>query len=128
MYNFIHYFIYNQQLQKGKSDPFARANGGMVAALALCLHILLIFGILKKVLAARFSINFPVNYYGIAKLVILSILSLAYLWFKSEKRTQQIMAKLTTDKDPTRIANAFKVIIIIFLPIILLIIISQQPN
>jgi hypothetical protein len=127
MYNFVYYFIYNQQLQKGKSEWYARGLGGMVAALPICLHGLLILIIFKKILLVYFNIQLKVNY-SIAKQVTVLIFFLLSFWFKSKKTTERIMAKLTTDKDPTRTANAIKVVIIIFLPIILALILSQRPK
>jgi hypothetical protein len=128
MYKFIHYFIYNQQLQKGKSEAFARGNGSLVAALAIVLHLELIFAITRKILSNYYTISFTRKEYQFILYALLGIMALSYYWFNSVKRTQRIMDKLVTDRDPTRTGNVIKVIAIIFIPLIISIILAPRAN
>jgi uncharacterized membrane protein len=128
MYKFVYYFIYNQQLQKGKSEAFARGNGSLVAALAVVLHLELLFTLIRKVLSNYYSISFNKKEYQFILYALLGIFALSYYWFKSVKRTQRIMDKLVTDRDPTRTGNVIKVIAIIFIPLIVIIILAPRAN
>jgi hypothetical protein len=84
MYKFIHYFIYNQQLQKGKSEGFARANGGMVAGLAMSMHFILIITIAKTIISKYFPIVLTAKDFDAIKCITLAILVAAFFWFKSK--------------------------------------------
>lgn len=128
MYKFIHYFIYNQQLQKGKSEGFARANGGLVVGLAMGLHFALIVTIAKTVLTKYFPVVVSAKGLDIIKCIALAIFLTSFFWFSSKKRTQVIMDKLVTEKDPTRKSNAIKVIAIIFVPIIVVFILAPKGS
>ena len=48
MYNFIFFFIYSQQIQKGKSEIFSRLNGSLIAGIAIVVHIGFILSVLRK--------------------------------------------------------------------------------
>jgi len=50
----------------------------------------------------------------------------AFWWIKTEKRTQIIMDKLVTDKDPSRTGNIIKVFAIIVIPIIIIFALSPS--
>jgi len=128
MYKFIHYFIYNQQLQKGKSEGFARANGGMAVGFAMCVHFTLIISITNTILKKYFPVVIPAKGFDAIKCIALAILMAAFFGFKSKKRTELIMDKLVTEKDPTRGSNAFKVIAIIFVPIIIIFILAPKAS
>jgi hypothetical protein len=128
MYNFIHYFIYNQQLQKGKSERFSRANGGLVAGMTMVLHFVLILAIIRAILSAYFAIAIPAIAFSGIKFIASIIALSSFFWFKSKKRTELIMDKLVTEKDPTRGSNAFKVIAIIFVPIIIIFILAPKAS
>ena len=117
MYNFIYFVIYNQQIQKGSSQTFARYNGSLIVALALIGHASLVLLSLKKVLSNFFAIEFPAkNKVVFLPFVILFIL-LALLYYNSD-RTKEVIEKFTSDKDPVRILNFVKVLSIIFVPVI----------
>jgi hypothetical protein len=128
MYSFVHYFIYNQQLQKGKTEGFARSNGSLVAALTIVIHLELIFVIVRKTLSKNYFVSFSTVGYRLFQLLILGIFALAYYWFNSTERTQRIMGKLVTEKDPARGVNAIKVIALIFVPVITMIILVPKAR
>jgi hypothetical protein len=128
MYKFIHYYIYSQQLQKGKSEGFARANGGMTVGFAMCVHFTLIISITNTILRKYFPVVITAKGLDAIKCIALAILVAAFFWFKSKKRTELIMDKLITEKDPTRGGNAFKVIAIIFVPMIVIFILAPKAN
>jgi len=100
----------------------------MVAGLAVCMHFYFVVALVKWILSGYLNIRIPRIDYGTIKIVGLGILGSAFYWFNSKKRTQKIMDKLVTDKDPTSRINAIKVIGIIFVPTILIIILAQKSS
>jgi hypothetical protein len=128
MYKFVHYFIYNQQLQKGKSEGFSRWNGSMVAALAVCIHISFVLAVAKWLLSDFFNIRIPNIDHWIIKIVALGIFGLSSYWFNSKERTQRIIDQLGKGEYATGSNNAIKVIAIIFVPVIFIIILAQKSS
>lgn len=124
MYYFVYYVIYNQQIQKGKSEGFARANGGLVVALAIAAHFILLFAFTKNIIFRYLQIATVPKDWNFGYIVAFLIFSWAFKWFKSEKRTKIIMDKLLTESDPSRTGNLFKVLCVIIIPFILIFIIS----
>ena len=58
MYNLIFYFIFNQQINKGRSRGFARFNGSLIVYVALLIHVFLILEIIKKFFHNKMDIKF----------------------------------------------------------------------
>ncbi|CAN5500664.1 hypothetical protein BH10BAC3_BH10BAC3_02120 [soil metagenome] len=48
MYDYIFFFIYSQQIRKGKSESFSRYNGALIVALSLVIHIFFCFAVYRK--------------------------------------------------------------------------------
>jgi len=126
MYNFVYYVIYNQQIQKGKSARFSRANGGLVVGLAVAVHICLILVFMRRVLFKLIGISSQSKDWNFAYIVTSVAFWCAFWWIKTEKRTQIIMDKLVTDKDPSRTGNIIKVFAIIVIPIIIIFALSPS--
>jgi len=126
MYNFIHYYIYNQQLQKGKSEGFARANGSMVAAMTISMHIALLLSVIKMILIKYCDIVLQPKYLWLAHPGLMTIFLIFYFRFSSKKNTELIMDKLATEKDPTRGSNTIKIVALIFVPIIIVFILAPK--
>ena len=128
MYRFDHYFRYNQQLQRGKSDAVARATGGMLAAMTISIHIVLLLSVIKMILAKYFAMVLQRKDLWFVYPGLMIIFLFYSFWFGSKKRTQVIMDKLVTEKDPTRGSNAIKVIAIIFVPLIVVFILAPKAS
>jgi len=120
MYNFIFYVIYSQQKQKGKSEKFSIWNGYLIVAMAIFIHLVLLFVIIKKILLVYYNISIPGKYLTLGYVLQPTILFLAGYWYRSNNRTEKIMNKFLTDKDPTRYGNFLKVKLILAIPIIIL--------
>jgi hypothetical protein len=85
MYKFIHYYIYSQQLQREKSEGFARVNGSMVAAMTISIHIALLLSVIKMILAKYYDIVLPPKYLWLAYPGLMAIFLIFSFWFSSKK-------------------------------------------
>ena len=128
MYNFVYYVIYNQQIQKGKSEWFSRCNGAGVAALSATMHGMFLISVTRRIVFKYLRISTENKDWGFVYWVSAIIFALTFWWFNSAKRTQLINDKLLTDKDPSRNGNIFKVLAILVIPVILIMIMTPPAD
>lgn len=127
MYDFIFYVIYNQQLQKAKSQKFARYNGSLIALVTFFFHIFLLLTIIKffgNINITIFGLLLKENrFLEVGFLVV--CLGVAY-YFYNDKRIERISNKYVNSGNPTSRINYLKVILLMFVPLILFFVLARK--
>jgi hypothetical protein len=120
MYNFVFWVLYMANLKDGRG--YGRYNGTIVVALAILIHILLVFTIVKRLFFHESYFTSFKEWFNNNKFAYLIILALfAFLIFRyyNYERIEKILKKRSSESHPTKAINILKVLLIIFVPIIL---------
>ncbi len=126
MYNFIFIVIYIQQIEKKRSETFARYNGSLIVSFTLGLHLLLIAAIIKKIQKYYFDVDFYFENKSILILFALILFTLTFRYY-SKNKTQIIQDKYAPKrKYILNSKNIAKVIVIIFLPLFLIVLLAKK--
>jgi glucan phosphoethanolaminetransferase (alkaline phosphatase superfamily) len=125
MYDFIYYIVYKQQIEKGKSLGFSRYNGCLIVGLTLIIHLLLIFSILKTIFLNWFTNHIGKVNQGILFLFVLLVFGSVFYYYNA-RVTEKILKRYSQDVEPMKMLTYFKIIIIIFVPLIIGIIFSSR--
>jgi hypothetical protein len=125
MYNFIFFFIYSQQIQKGKSELFSLLNGRLIVWLAVGIHIGFIFSIYRKIFFQG-NEGYGNQYSGIITLFIFVLAILVNIYY-SKKRVANILVGYSGELISMSTWNITKMLLLIFAPLITLMILSVKP-
>ncbi len=121
MYNLIFYYIYCQQINKGKSIGFARFNGGLIVFLTIWLHAFLILAIIEKYFKHKVDIAFFTNNKTLEYSFMLLCIWFAFLYFNN-KRVEKIDAEFS-EKGWFNNYGGFLTLLLIFAPLISIVVI-----
>ena len=92
MYNLIFYYIYRQQINKGKSTGFARYNGSLIVFLALCMHIFLVMAIMQKYFNHNADIKFLTTNKPLEYIIFILCVWLTSFYY-NKRRAEKIEGK-----------------------------------
>lgn len=115
MYDFLFFFIYSQQIQKGKSETFSRLNGSLIAGITLEIHILFILSILRKIFFQSGQGYGLINK-NIEVLIVVLIIILAGLYY-NQKRVEKIKKLRNGNLISITTINIVKMLLLIFVPL-----------
>lgn len=121
MYNFIFYYIYRQQINKGKSNGFARYNGGLIVVVSFCLHIFLVMAVMQKYFNHKVDIRFLTSNKLLEYILFFFCVWFAYLYYNIE-RAEKIESEFL-EKEWFDNYGGIITLLLIFVPLILIIII-----
>jgi hypothetical protein len=125
MYSFIYFVIYNQQIQRGKSESFSRYNGSLIVSLAFGIHIMFILAIIKKIRSYFFNLDFFTETKNTLTPFVF-ILMISTFFYYNKNRTDKILVKYSAIEKPLSQPNIFKVICIIFIPLAFIIAFTKK--
>lgn len=92
MYDFIFYFIYHQQINKGKSKTFARFNGSLIVYVALLIHLFLLLEIIRKLFSSKIDLGFLTKNTFLEVILFAILIRLSYSYY-TPKRIETIINK-----------------------------------
>jgi len=116
MYNFIFYTLYKYNLKDGEGS--ARINGCMVVALALMIHIVLLFAVIRKVAPDFYKIavanSLPKDKaFG---LFLISLIGIRTFFWYDKSRIKRLLAKKKTI--PEHVSNGWDILYVILFLVI----------
>jgi hypothetical protein len=118
MYDFIFFFIYSQQIQKGKSDLFSIINGRLIVWFAFIVHVGFIFSVFRKIyFQTGEGFGYQYNSLIIFFIFLLSILVNIYY---SKKKVEKILVKHNGNLTVINTINTIKVMVLIFVPLVIM--------
>jgi hypothetical protein len=128
MYDFIFFFIYSQQIQKGKSELFSRLNGSLIVGVTLVIHIAFVLSVFRKIF---FHGDEGYNVGGqtgdiVGKFIVILIFVSAQFYYNI-KRAEIILRKHDGSLIAMSTSNIIKVLLLIFAPLIILMRLSIKP-
>ncbi len=124
MYDFIFFFIYSQQIQKGKSEAFSILNGRLIVWVAFGIHLGFVFSIFRKVFFQR-DTGYGNKYNSIITIFIV-LLSILISVYYNKKKAEKILAKHNGNLIVINTINTIKILLLIFIPLIILMKLSQR--
>ncbi len=74
-----------QQIEKEKSKGFARYNGALIVSLAVVIHVMFLYSILKTIFLDWFKNHIDKVNAGIQSLFIFSVFGFAFYYYNIEK-------------------------------------------
>lgn len=122
MYNLIFFYIYRQQLNKGKDKDFAIYNGSLIVSLAAFFHLATLYVIIEKVIKYEPDLSILKYYKSIEIVVIGLYMLIIYRYFSKNKKR---IAKIEEQYSNNEIIKSYGGIIVaglIFVPLLLFII------
>ena len=126
MYNFVFFFIYSQQIQKGKSEFFSIRNGALIVGLTLIIHIGFLYAIYRKIFLMGSQ-----GYGGSKSIISLFVIAIFVLsqFYYNKKITNKILERENGELLFTGdIWNNIKMILLCFVPLIIEICLSIKTN
>jgi hypothetical protein len=121
MYNLIFYYIYRQQINKGKSNGFARFNGSLIVFVAFCFDIMLLMAIMQKYFGNKVDIRFLTSNKFLEYILFFFCIWCTYSYYNS-KRAEKIESKFLA-KEWFDNYGGVVTLLLIFVPLMLIIII-----
>jgi len=122
MYNLIFYYIYRQQINKGKSRLSARYNGSIIVLIALSFHIGVFLAIIRKYfLTEEVAKNSLLRNKGLLTAFALGLIFLIYLYF-TNNRIEKIENKYSESQFFHKYGGLLTAILI-FIPMLIFIIV-----
>ncbi|MBS1915400.1 MAG: hypothetical protein JST87_03925 [Bacteroidetes bacterium] len=123
MYDFIFFFIYSQQMIKGRDENFSRWNGAIVSVVAFMIHTMLILVVIDRFLlsGSRHFINTAIE---TVKLFVVPLLLLSGFYYNPH-RLKQILEKNQGNLYILNTIQIIKILLLIFGPMILIFVLAS---
>lgn len=116
--------MYNRYLKNGESSGLARFSGAIVCSFAIVVHLGLIYAILKKIYYSWFELHLQNVNKAQETIFVLAVFAFSQFYFRGP-RVEEILLRFSSEKEPTRMSNYVKLVCLIFIPLAVVIKLSQ---
>lgn len=120
MYNFIFYVLYKANIKDGRFT--AKYQASLIVFLAILIHALLFFSILKRIFIKQFEASNISEWFNEHKavyiLIMIIFIFILYRYY-NDKKIEKILNKYSNKPNSTKASNIIKVLLILLVPIIL---------
>ena len=115
MYNFTFYVLYNYFSSRGMSKGSSKYNACLIISFIIVVHLGLIYTFYKKVIQKEPSQN--QHYNSQYNYLFVFVIMIATYFFYNNKKIETILLKRNDGKDPLRIFNIIKVLLLLLVPL-----------